>query len=206
MNYWTFQKREIVEEIEHQGIYCADFSYNKEKEFLENSYKLALLGFKACNPRFNFLNGLIFTFGSCIESPFENIDEVKTFFKEEPDALCFIKKRNEDFNPEDYELLQLTGYQDIITMPVDIPFFTAMEDLDFDFLEDGRVNLVGIKNSYGKDTQTIYNMLNSWLQGIYPGKFSTLYNIIQYHLPYIGKENIISRYPAQQIIKNSQNK
>lgn len=203
MYYWTFQKKEVFEKIKKEGLFFPDFAYRGDQSYLKNSYDLALEIFKRYNPSFSDAKGVIFSFDRDIMDSFENVEEIKAFF-EKGSMARFIQKSGEQSHSTDYVLLQLSGYEGVKTVPVDIPFFTGFCDLDI-AIENGAVKLnpLQVEDRFGKSEEYIHEMLIRWLKGNYSGPLFQapfVKNILQHHLPYIKAENIVNAYPAEQYI------
>ncbi len=203
MYYWTFQKREVFEAIIKEGLFFPDFAYRGDQSYLKNSYELALGIFKGHNPSFSAARGLVFSFDRDITDSFENVEEIKAFF-EKGSMARFIHKSGDSSSAEDFVLLQLTGYEDVNTVPVDIALFTGFGSLDIT-VENGalKIDKTQVEEVFGYSGEYIFGMLNQWFRGNYSGKMyqsPLVKNILQHHLPYIKTENIVNAYPAEQYI------
>ena len=200
MNYWSFQKQEVLDVINKEGVFFPDFSYKQNPSYLNNSYNLALGLFKRYNPSFADSNGVVFSFDRDIDNPFQTAGEIKEFFRNGTMAQ-FIRKADDQTPVSNYKLLQLANYHDINTVPVDIALFVGFSSLDIS-IKDGALqfNQFQAESIFGKSGEYIFDMLSNWFSGNYSGPMyqgPIAKNILQHHLPFIKKENIVEVLPAE---------
>lgn len=198
--YWTIQNKIVLDEIEKKGVYRPNFSKYPEQMKYPDMYKFIRSCFNVLNPELPTVDGVVFAFDRPMEQPLKSFDEVKDALRCE-NWRNLIQKggKNEDlFESDEYYLLELDGYPDNMNaLPMDICIFVYMGD-GFSSVRQGR-------RLHAKHAECIneirdqlisawnYNMFLGWLDN------NCETNMLQLHLPYIKKENIMKAWPISSL-------
>lgn len=185
MKFWTIQTKDVLEIIQKEGIYRPDFSksrYLGMNRELNDLYYFILQSFNSQNQK--DLKGLIFAFARSDNKsiyPIGSIDEFKSFMESKKAVLGSFWKNLDQNNSIIMEL----NYEERFN-----PIF--MDINDFQFLMPPIMLLPPYtKNSILRIQQDIVYGQTSVSE--FPS------NVMQAHLPYIEKENIVNVYPIFNI-------
>jgi len=180
MKFWTIQTKEVLEIIQRDGIYQPDFRksrYLNENEALSDLYYFILQSFNYPNQK--NLQGLIFSFARSDDRaiyPIGTIEEFYSFIQSKKAAIgSFLKNINKN-NSVIMELNYTESFN---------PIFIDMND--FQFL----MPPIMLLPPYTKESllRIQQNIINGQIT---VSEFPS--NVIQAHLPYIKKENIVNAY------------
>jgi hypothetical protein len=183
MKFWTIQTKDVVEHILENGVYQPNFDrsrYLQANESLAVLYSVILQSFNEINH--TDLPGVVFSFAKNDNNTIYSIDSIEEFEE-------FIKnKRNVlgsywlHLDKENSVILEL-DYEDYSFNPIFI-------DLnDFQFLMPPFMVLP----PYTEDSAA--RIVDNILQGrISISEFPSY--VIQAHLPYIEKSNVVNIYPV----------
>ncbi len=194
--YWTIQHQSILDIFFEQGEYEPDFSLSPVSEYMRGPYSFVLNHFNALNPTLGKHKGLIFCFDDTPEHRLSSLDDVEDFLSSKM-RWDFIRKLgiNDDmFESGEYSLLLLDNYpQDMFTLPIDTSYFVELGgylDSEGNMIpSDSQVEdlIARLGNNWREGNRFYGWMLPSTVAGI----ASSPSNIMQYHLPYIHKENLV---------------
>lgn len=181
MKHWTVQKKIIVNKIKKEGVYYPEFSKSDYiKAFGDNTplYSFVLDSFNRINS--TSYSGLIFSFSnSSLENSwdFDVFDEFKEFIKCKSSIIGPLWT---DLINKDCVILELNYDEKINSIPIDIN--------DFQYLMSP---FIRIPEYNALDTELLIDSIRNGEYNI--SKMPS--GIIQKHLPYISKENIINIHP-----------
>lgn len=181
MKYWTIQKKAVVNAVLHDEMYQPDFTKSDYLQKIPNLQELYYFILESFNDINNVnLPGVIFGFvGSNNESLFEisNLDEFYGLISSNKNA---IKSLWNHFIEADAVLLEL-DYNSEFLNPVYIDIN------DFQFLMPPIVEVPPYTN---EDVKRLISYIERGkiTRSVFPS------NIIQAHLPYIKKENMVAAY------------
>lgn len=185
MKFWTIQNKRVIEIINKEGIYKPDFSYSgylEEIEELRDLYSLILKAFNDIND--SDLSGVVFSFAKCEDNwikPIETIVEFKEFIKSKHAVIASYWNHIDKANSV---LIELEFEEDFNPIFIDIN--------DFQFL------MPPIMLMYPYTEESINRIIRSIMTGrITVSEFPS--NVIQAHLPYIEKKNVVNIYPLFEI-------
>ncbi len=180
MKFWTIQTREVLEMIQKDGVYQPDFSksrYLNENEALNDLYYFILQAFNSQNQK--NLRGLIFAFARSDDRsiyPIGTIEEFYSFMQSKKAVLGGFLKNIDKNNSVIMELNYTESFN---------PIFIDIND--FQFL----MPPIMLLPPYTKES--LLRIQRNIIQGqITVSEFPS--NVIQAHLPYIKKENIVNAY------------
>lgn len=197
MNYWTIQNKKVIDIVKEAGEYYPNFRLSPNKK-MELNYECALKVFNKNND--SQFAGLIFCFAHDVANGFQSFEEVKLFLKNYPTLKEFIKYDASDAFSNAFSVLELSSYpENINTTPIDIAYFTMLDDIKNDYGFDGLHFVDTDKNTLS--AERVEKMLKTWEKGKYSGPFVSFSesNILQHHLPYIKKDNIKGIYKASDL-------
>lgn len=185
MKFWTVQSTKVVDEIFRLGLYLPDFaksSYLKLNPNLTGLYRLVLDSFNynnSCD-----YNGLIFSFmkySGLDISEIENYAEFKNLIISKEDVIQSLWNH---YMHGKYAILELEYREDFSLLPIDIN--------DFQFLMPP---VIIIEPYVEGDVQLFAENISKGV--MIP---SPLYSgIVQVHLPYIKRENVVGIHPMFEI-------
>ncbi len=180
MKFWTVQKKEMIN-LAKENIYQPDFRksvYLKYRPELKELYELVLNSYNKINN--TNLPGLIFAF---LQSDGKSVSEINNFdlfyslIQRKKSAIRYLW---EELRTQDALIVELAYDEDFNPIVLDFN--------DFQFL----MPPIKITKSYTE--QDIKRICQNISNGIFESSpFPT--DVIQAHLPYIKKENIVNRYP-----------
>lgn len=179
MKYWTIQKKSVLNKIEKEGVYYPEFSksdYIKENKNLAEIFNLVLGSFNSINH--SNQSGLIFAFLYSDNKDifhFNSIDSFKILIQSKKDVVVYFWNK---FKNDDSVILELE-YQESFN-----PIFIDVND--FQFLMPP-VDLHPLLPYTNLDIDKLYESIN---KGVFISSKYPSY-LIQAHLPYIKKENIV---------------
>lgn len=189
MKFWTIQSKEVMDIIESENAYYPDFSksrYVLNKKPMNSLYSFVLNSFNSVNHE--SYKGVVFSFVKLNNNgivAFKSSNEFSSYIKQKKNIVgqtwsCFSRNSKileidliDDFNPL---YIDFNDYQ--IIMPID-PITEIL---------------------YGNPGGEYKDILMSNLQnGIFQMTPNYACGLIQAHLPYIKKENIVNVYPLFKI-------
>ncbi len=180
MKFWTIQTSNVTEIIQKNGIYQPDFKdsrYLKQNKKLKELYYFILKSFNQINK--NNLPGIVFAFAQNDgkkEYPIEDIKHFETFIRNKKDVVGYMWK---SFDKDNSIIMEL--YYEEPFNPIYIDYN------DFQFLMPPKM----IVPPYTKKSfDRIHNAIQTGQLtiSVFPS------GIIQAHLPYIEKKNIVNTY------------
>ena len=185
MKFWTIQTKDVLEIIQKKGIYQPDFSKSRYLDMnreLNDLYYFILQSFNSQNQK--DLKGLIFAFARSDNKaiyPIGSIEEFKSFMESKKAVIGSFWKNLDQNNSIIMELNSEERFN---------PIFIDIND--FQFLMPPIMLLPPYtKNSILRIQQDIVYGQTSVSE--FPS------NVMQAHLPYIEKENIVNVYPIFEI-------
>lgn len=189
MKFWTIQTKQVIEVVNIEGIYQPDFKYSrylKEISELSDLYGYILESYNQLNNK--SLPGVIFAFAKHSDDKIEfinNIQEFMDFVREKQFAIGgfwenLIKRKeqfeiielsyNEEFNPI---FIDINDFQ-LLMPPIELSWYSVFTE------------------------ESIKRIINSICFGNYT--VSELPSgVVQAHLPYIKKDNVLNVYPIFDI-------
>ena len=179
--YWTVQHKEILKIIEREGIYKPDIyksDFIKTDPKLKNLYNFVRESFNDVNG--TNVNGLIFSFAfseGMMIYHFESYSEFQQHIRENKEAILSLWNH---YNPDDYVIMELEYDNTFNPLFIDINDFQAL------------MPPIMILPPYFKED------LNNIIENLRVGRATASIfpsHLIQAHLPYIERENIINLYP-----------
>ena len=181
MKFWTIQTKNVIDIIQEEGIYQPNFDYSRylnTNKNLKNLYSIILQSFNQINK--TDLSGIVFAFAKSDGNKIHSIKTIEEFEK-------FIKNKQEVINGFWNELDQDNFV--IIELDYDTGFNPIFIDInDFQFL------MPPIRLIYPYTQESINKILTDIKMGqITTSEFPS--NVIQVHLPYIKKENVVNIFP-----------
>lgn len=180
MRFWTVQQASILETLQTEGIYQPDFSksrYLETNPSLASLYRFLLDSFYKVNGQ--KLPGLIFAFGKCDGEVITDYMGIGDFYKYIGERKGAINSLWEHFPPNSM-VLELEYYEDFNPLWVDIN--------DFQYLMPPVLTLP----PYTQDSeQRILEDISTGEPRL--SEFAS--GIMQCHLPYIKKKNLVAAYP-----------
>lgn len=186
MKFWTIQNKDVLKTIEEQGLYQPDFncsSYIKDNEDLADLYALILQSFNRINQE--QLPGVIYAFVQSDNQQIfsiNSIDEFKDFVKSKQPVIGSFWK---NIDKENSVIMEL-DYENTFN-----PIFVDIND--FQFL----MPPIMILRPYTEES--IHRIIRDIQLGqITRSEFPS--HVIQAHLPYIEKKNVINTYPIFDIV------
>ena len=182
MRFWTIQTKDVIEIIQEKGVYQPDFNssrYLKINNKLNDLYSIILQSFNQINKK--DLPGIIYAFAKGDNNRIYSIETIKEFEE-------FIKSKQEviggfwsKLNKEDSVIIELSYEEDFNPIFIDIN--------DFQFL------MPPIMVLYPYTSKSKDRILGDITRGqINVSELAS--NVIQGHLPYIKKSNVINTYPV----------
>lgn len=187
MKFWTVQSSNVAEIVKEKGIFRPDFSksrYIQRNENLSYLYNKLLDNFNTINNM--ELPGIIYAFAKREKGqiiPIENYDEFKKFIRVKNAVIAGLWK---NLSKEDCRILEL-DYDNTFN-----PIFIDINDFQFIMPP---ITTSGI-SSYTKES--VYRIYTDMRKGeISPSEFPS--DVIQAHLPYIKKDNLINIHPMFSI-------
>ena len=180
MKIWTIQSYDVIEIIEKNETYFADFkksSYLRQNENLKEIYTLLLNSFNHLNNE--SLSGLIFGFATSTSNniiEIESIQSFKDFLNDNADIIGgFINKIDKSNSV-------------IIELDLEVDFNPVCLDInDFQFL----MPPIMIMHPFTKES--VNRIVNNIANGIC--EYSELpTKVFQFHIPYIKKSDIVNIY------------
>lgn len=185
MKFWTIQTKDVIESIQEKGVYQPDFNssrYLHTNQNLSTLYSVILQSFNQINKK--DLPGVIYAFAKSDNHriySINTIEEFEEFIKSKQSVIGGFWKQ---LDKENSVILELS-YEDNFN-----PIFIDIND--FQFL----MPPVMLLPPYTQES--INRILRDITQGqITLSEFPS--NVIQAHLPYIEKRNIINIYPVFEI-------
>ena len=185
MKFWTVQTKDVIEIIQEKGVYQPDFNnsrYLHINKNLSDLYSIILHSFNQINKK--DLPGVIFAFAKNDNNricSIKTIEEFKEFIKSKHAVIEGFWKQLEKDNSMIIEL----NYEDNFN-----PIFIDMND--FQFLMPPIMLLPPYT------AESINRILEDITQGqICVSEFPSY--VIQAHLPYIEKRNVINIYPMFEL-------
>ena len=186
MKFWTVQKRNVMEIIKEKGEYQPDFSksdYLKLVPQMKDLYELILEAFNVINSE--NVPGLIFAFTVSDNEKVYEIENIETFYAIIQEKQAAIESLWKELCTQDVVIVELDYEEGFNPILVDIN--------DFQFL----IPPIVFPHPYTKSdflriSKDIYN--GKLKQSIFPS------GIIQVHLPYIRRENIINIHNMFELV------
>ena len=182
MKFWTIQTRNVLDTIQKKGLYQPDFSISRYLELnreLDELYAMILDSFNRINN--TNLPGVVFAFSQRIDStiyPIESIEEFKAFINDKKAALLSFWRH---LDKENSVIMELDYENDFNPIYIDLN--------DFQFLMPPLMLLP----PYTQDS--VRRILRDlYLGQITPSELPSY--VIQSHLPYIEKKNLVNTYPV----------
>lgn len=182
MKFWTIQNKSVIETIQKKGIYQPDFNSSRYLEInqkLNDLYSVILQSFNRINKK--NLPGIVYAFAKSDNNriySIETIEEFEKFIKIKQAVIDGFWKQLDKDNSEIIEL----EYEDSFN-----PIFIDIND--FQFL----MPPIMLLPPYTEES--INRILNDIKKGqITASEFQS--NVIQAHLPYIEKKNVVNTYPV----------
>lgn len=185
MKFWTVQSRRVIDIIQKEGTYQPDFKqsrYLNERKDLNDLYSVILQSFNNINGK--DLPGIIYAFlksdGARIYS-IETFAEFESFIKSKKNVIKYFW---ESLRKDDSVIIELDYEKTFNPIFIDIN--------DFQFL----MPPIMILYPYTEESKS--RILNDIEKGqITASEFQS--NVIQAHLPYIEKQNIVNTYPVFEL-------
>ena len=181
MKFWTIQTKRVIEIIEEEGIYQPDFNCSRYLEInakLVDLYSIILQSFNQINEM--NLSGIVYAFAKLEEDRICSINSIEEFMK-------FIKSKRSVINgfwkqlDKDNSVIMELDYEGGFN-----PIFIDIND--FQFL------MPPIMMLYPYTPDSIKRILTDIRMGqITTSELQS--NVIQAHLPYIEKKNMVNVYP-----------
>lgn len=185
MKFWTIQTKDVVESIQEQGVYQPDFNnsrYLQINEKLNDLYFVILQSFNQIN-KIN-LPGVVYAFAKSDNYriyPINTFEEFKQFIKSKQAVIGGFWNQLDKENSVIFELDYEGNFN---------PIFIDIND--FQFL----MPPIMILPPYTQ--QSVNRILGDITQGrITVSEFPS--NVIQAHLPYIEKRNVMNIYPMFEL-------
>ena len=182
MKFWTIQTKSVMKTIQEEGIYQPDFirsRYLDENSDLKNLYYIILESFNQINK--TDLPGIVYSFAKSENNricSIKTIEEFEDFIK---DKKAVIDSFWQHIDKENSVIIELDYENDFNPIFIDIN--------DFQFLMPPLVPLQPYSiESIGRILTDIQ------LGQITVSEFPS--DVIQAHLPYIGKQNVVRTYPV----------
>lgn len=183
MKLWTIQTKDVVEIIQKKGVYQPDFScsrYLHTNQDLSVLYSIILQSFNQINKE--DLPGIIFAFAKSDNKRIYSIltiEEFEEFIKSKQAVISGFWKH---LDKENSVIMELNYYEEDFN-----PIFIDIND--FQFL------MPPVMLLYPYTQESINRILGDIIRGqITVSEFPS--NVIQAHLPYITKRNLINTYPV----------
>lgn len=222
---WTVQNKSIVEMIRKNGEYFPSFDESrKSSTFISENAPLAIL-YDDLLKKFNALNnsdykGLVFAFDGVYDGYFynkssgqraETFDDFKEHLTVGKDAIKGLWKH---LGREDNRILLLKYDKVFKPLPIDINHFQELmplpitEEEKISDIKESLLNSlgidIGILGKQPEDEEDIYKVLLSkyFSRGMMNKEPCINSGIIQIHLPYIKKENVVAEYDVFEIQYN----
>ena len=182
MKFWTIQTKDVIESIQEKGMYQPDF---KSSRYLQINKKLGDL-YSVILDSFNHINksnlpGIIYAFAKSDNNriySIDNIEEFEDFIKSKRAVIGGFWKQLDKENSVIIELNYENNFN---------PIFIDVNDF--------QLLMPPIMLLYPYTNESIDRILRDITQGqITISEFPS--NVIQAHLPYIEKRNIVSTYPV----------
>lgn len=185
MKFWTIQTKDVIESIQEKGVYQPDFNssrYLHTNQNLSILYSVILQSFNQINKK--DLPGVIYAFAKSDNHRIYSINTIEEFEEFIKSKQAVIGGFWKQLDKENSVILELS-YEDNFN-----PIFIDIND--FQFL----MPPVMLLPPYTQES--INRILRDITQGqITLSEFPS--NVIQAHLPYIEKRNIINIYPVFEI-------
>lgn len=185
MKFWTIQTKDVIESIQKNGVYQPDFNssrYLRTNNKLSDLYSVILQSFNQINKK--ELPGIIYAFAKSDDSriyPINTIEDFEAFIKDKQSVIGEFWSELDINNSVVIEL----DYKDNFN-----PIFIDIND--FQFL----MPPIMLLPPYTPNS--INRILRNITQGqITASEFPS--NVIQAHLPYIEKRNIVNIYPVFEL-------
>lgn len=185
MKFWTIQTKDVMECIQEKGVYQPDFNSSRYLHANKNLgilYSLILQSFNQINKQ--DLSGVVYAFAKSDNHRIYSIntmEEFKEFIKSKQAVIGTFWKQ---LDKENSVILELNYENDFNPIFIDIN--------DFQFL----MPPVMLLPPYTKES--INRIVADITQGrITLSEFPS--NVIQAHLPYIEKRNVINMYPVFEL-------
>lgn len=182
MKFWTIQNKGVIEIIQKEEIYQPDFGrsrYLRLNKNLNDLYRVILQSFNRINEK--ELPGIVYAFAKSDSNriySIETIEEFEEFIKNKQAVIDGFWKQLDKDNSVIIELDYEKNFN---------PIFIDIND--FQFL----MPPIMLLPPYTEES--ISRILNDINQGqITVSEFQS--NVIQAHLPYIEKRNVVNTYPV----------
>lgn len=195
MKFWTIQTKSVIEIIQKEGAYQPNFGssrYLKTNKKLNDLYSVILQSFNQINKK--NLPGIVYAFAKSNNNTINSIetfDEFKKFINKNKQVIFGFWKALDKNNSIIIEL----DYEDNFN-----PIFIDINDFQSLMPENKKsqdltqfMKQLGIPNLFTEDSKEI--ILNNIKKGQF-GISKLPSNVIQAHLPYIEKKNVINTYPV----------
>lgn len=182
MKFWTIQTKDVIEIIQEKGAYQPDFNrsrYLNSNKNLNDLYSVILQSFNQINKK--DLPGIIYAFAKSDNNRIYSIETIKEFEEFIKSKQAVIGGFWKQLDNENSVVIELNYEDDFNPIFIDIN--------DFQFL------MPPIMLFYPYTQKSIDRILGDIKQGqITVSEFPS--NVIQVHLPYIEKKNVINIYPV----------
>ena len=182
MKFWTIQTKNVIEIIQEEGIYQPDFDssrYLNTNNELNDLYSVILQSFNRINEK--DLPGIVYAFAKSDNNRIYSIETIEEFEKFINNKQAVIDGFWKWLDKNNSVIIELDYENDFNPIFIDIN--------DFQFLMPPFMLLP----PYTKESRS--RILRDIKQGqITVSEFQS--NVIQAHLPYIEKKNVVNTYPV----------
>lgn len=185
MKFWTIQTKDVIESIQENEIYQPDFNssrYLHINKKLSDLYSVILKSFNQINKK--ELPGIIFAFAKSDNNRIYSINTIDEFEEFIKSKQAVIGGFWEQLDKEKSMVIELNYENNFNPLFIDIN--------DFQFL----MPPIMLVPPYTQES--INRILRDIMQGqITVSEFPS--NVIQAHLPYIEKRNVVNIYPVFEL-------